>query len=367
MVPAKSKPSAVKRRQATLTDAARIAGVSPMTVSRVVNGSGYVSSTLRRKVERVLERLEYSPNRLARSLKGTRNNIVGVLLPDLANPFSVELARGIEELLSARGYYSFVISSGREGQREMQAVEAFSDHRVEGAILAVRALRPGRPGSKADSADMARFAKKRFPVVAVGADFAGEGVDHVTASYREGGFRATAHLIESGRRRIAYIGASLADPEPLLRFQGYLDAMKQYGLAVDPKLVEGPARFSGWCSDTSGYESMKRLLKLAKPPDAVFTRNDYAAIGALRALQEHEVKAPDDVAVAGFDNVSLSAFTSPPLTTVDQFVFEQGKAAARLLLERMESARPRKHPLEESFPCELVIRQSSSVRARAAA
>jgi DNA-binding LacI/PurR family transcriptional regulator len=358
MVSAKIKKPATKRRQATLTDAARIAGVSPMTVSRVVTGNGYVSSTLRRKVERVLEKLEYSPNRLARSLKGTRNNVVGVLLPDMANPFSVELARGIEESLSARGYYSFVISAGRDGKREQAAVEAFSDHRVEGAILAMRATHP---------ADMAHFARNRFPLVVVGPEFAGEGVDHVTAAYREGGFRATSHLIETGRRRIAYIGSSLSDPGPLLRFQGYLDALKSHGLAADPKLIAGPSPFEGWCSDADGYEAMKQLLALPSPPDAVFTRNDYAAIGALRAMNERDVKAPDDIAVVGFDNVSISAFTSPALTTVDQCVFEQGKAAAKLLLDRMEGARPRKHPLEQTFPCELVIRQSSSVRARAAA
>jgi DNA-binding LacI/PurR family transcriptional regulator len=356
----------VKRRQATLTDAAQMAGVSPMTVSRVVNGNGYVSSTLKRKVERVLEKLDYSPNRLARSLKGTRNNVVGVLLPDMANPFSGELARGIEESLSTRGYYSFVISAGRGGQREKAAIEAFSDHRVEGAILAIRAPRSQR-GSPDKQDDVARFARDRFPIVVVGPEFADEKVDHVTAAYREGGFRATAHLIESGRRKIAYIGAEMKDRDKLFRFQGYLDALSEYGLEARPSMITGPSRSAGWCSDADGYQAMKRLLELSHPPDAVFTRNDYAAIGALRAMQEQGVQTPDDIAIVGFDNVSISAFSSPPLTTVDQHVFEQGKAAARLLMDRMDSARPRKHPFEEKFPCELVIRQSSAVRTRAAA
>jgi len=354
----KSSQPISRRRQATLTDAARLAGVSPMTVSRVVNDNGYVSSTLRRKVERVLEKLHYSPNRLARSLKGTRNNVVGVLLPDLANPFSVELARGIEEALSARGYYSFVISAAREARREASAMEAFSDHRVEGVILAIRAPQAN---------NIPRLARERFPIVVVGPEFAGESVDHVTAAYRDGGFKATAHLIETGRRRIAYIGAALSDPEPLLRFQGYLDALKEFGIRRNPELITGPSRQAGWCSDSDGYEHMKQLLALPSPPDAVFTRNDYAAIGALRAMHEHGVRTPHDIAIVGFDNVSISAFTSPALTTVDQHVFEQGKAAARLLMDRMEGARPRRQPFEEKFPCELVVRQSSAIKAAAAA
>jgi len=329
-----------------------------MTVSRVVNDNGYVSSTLRRKVERVLEKLQYSPNRLARSLKGTRNNVVGVLLPDLANPFSVELARGIEEALSSRGYYSFVISAAREAKREASAIDAFSDHRVEGVILAIRAPQAN---------NIARLGRERFPIVVIGPEFAEENVDHVTAAYRDGGFKATAHLIESGRRRIAYIGAALSDPEPLLRFQGYLDALKEFGIRRTPEIITGPSRQAGWCSDADGYERMKQLLALPSPPDAVFTRNDYAAIGALRAIHEHGVRTPDDIAIVGFDNVSISAFTSPALTTVDQHVFEQGKAAARLLMDRMEGARPRRQPFEEKFPCELVVRQSSAIQAAAAA
>jgi DNA-binding LacI/PurR family transcriptional regulator len=357
MPPANVSKFSSRRRQATLTDAAQLAGVSPMTVSRVVNGNGYVSSTLRRKVERVLEKLQYSPNRLARSLKGTRNNVVGVLLPDLANPFSAELERGIEEALSGRGYYSFVISAGRGGQREKCAMEAFSDHRVEGVILAIRAPLP----------NIARLARERFPIVVVGPEFGDEGVDRVTAAYREGGFRATAHLIETGRRRVAYIGATLNAPSPLLRFQGYLDALSEYGISVDRELIAGPARCAAWCSDADGYEQMKQLLALPCPPDAVFARNDCAALGALRAMHEHGVRTPDDIAIVGFDNVSISAFASPALTTVDQFVFDQGTAAARLLIERIESTRPRRHALEEKFPCELVIRQSSAMQAWAAA
>jgi LacI family transcriptional regulator len=324
-----------------------------MTVSRVVNGNGYVSAELRRTVEKVIEQLHYSPNRLARSLKGTSTNVVGVLLPDLANPFSAELARGIEDALAARGYYAFVISADRTSHRQNAAIEAFSDHRVEGVVLATRC-------STIDSGDISRLARDRFPIVVVGSDFSSNNIDRVTARYREGGFLATAHLAGCGRRRIAYAGSALNEPAPLLRFDGYLDALQQHGLPIDEKLIVAPLRASSWRSQEDGYECMQRLLDLPKPPDAVFARNDFVAFGALHAMNERGVRVPGDIALAGFDNVSLSAYASPPLTTVAQFVYEQGKSAGTMLLDRIE-AKERRQPLEKQFPCELVVRQSSTV------
>jgi DNA-binding LacI/PurR family transcriptional regulator len=329
-----------------------------MTVSRVVNDNGYVSSELRRKVQRVIEKLRYSPNRLARSLKGTPTNVIGVLLPDLENPFSSELARGIEEVLSSHGFHAFVISASRNRTREEAALRAFSDHRVEGAILAA-------PCAHLDPQVIVQVARERFPVVVVGSDFEGDRIDHVTARCREGGFAATAHLIESGRRRIAYIGANLDEKQPLMRFGGYMDALDEYGIGADPSLIIALPPALTWCSHRDGYDYMKRLLELPEPPDAVFTRNDFAALGALCALNEMGVKVPDDVAIVGFDNISASAYTAPPLTTVNQFVFDQGKASARVLLDRISGRRRKSH--EEQFPCELIVRKSTGVEARVAA
>src|SRR5437868_5659559 len=116
------------KRQTTLTDIARIAGVAPMTVSRVVNGNGYVSAELRSRIEQTIERLNYSPNRLARSLKGTPTGVIGILVPDLAHPFNAELARDIEEALAEDGYYAFLVTAGSRGRSEKTAMEALSDH-----------------------------------------------------------------------------------------------------------------------------------------------------------------------------------------------------------------------------------------------
>jgi len=345
-------------RQATLSDVARAAGASPMTVSRVVTGNGYVSSELRRKIERVIARIGYSPNRLARSLKGSSTRTIGVLLPDLGNPFSADLASGIEEILLNQGYYPFVVSAGAGSGREEAAVQGFIDHRVAGAVLATRS-------SGLDRAAISDIARKRFPVVVVGPEFDGEDVDHVIAAYRRGGFEATEHLIVSGRRRVAFIGSMLDNPHPLRRFQGYLDALKEYGLKPDRALAVQPAKPGAWTTHRDGYECMNQLLDLKKRPDAVFARSDYAAAGALRAMRERGVLVPDDIAIVGFDNVSSAAYSTPQLTTVDQFAREQGKRAAGLLAERIEATR-RYQPREELFPCELVVRESSALKAMAA-
>jgi len=345
-------------RQATLSDVARAAGASPMTVSRVVTGNGYVSSELRRKIERVIARLGYSPNRLARSLKGCSSKTIGVLLPDLGNPFSADLASGIEEILLFHGYYPFVVSAGAGTRREEAALQGFIDHRVAGAVLATRSSGLGRDA-------ISDIARKRFPVVVVGPEFGGDGIDHVIASYRRGGFEATRHLIEQGRKRIAFVGGAMDDPRPMRRFQGYLDALKEYGLKADKSLTIAPAKPATWTTHHDVYECMNRLLDLKKRPDAVFARNDYAAAGAMRAMRERGVSVPDDIAIVGFDNVLCAAYAAPPLTTVNQFSVEQGKRAAGLLMERIESAK-RCEPREELFSCELVIRESSALKAMAA-
>src|SRR5665213_3382761 len=309
-------------RQATLSDVAQVAGASPMTVSRVVTGKGYVSAELRRRVEGVIARLGYSPNRLARSLKGEPTKTIGVLLPDLGNPFAADLARGLERVLLAQNYYPFVVSASSGSKFEDAAIQAFIDHRVAGAVLATRC-------ASLDREAVSGIARNRFPVVVVGPEFEDTGVDRVVAGYRDGGFEATRHLIDMGRRRIAFAGSALTDRHPLLRFRGYLDALDRYGLPRDASLMIGPAKPVTWGSHRDGYEWMNRLLDLAEPPDAVFARNDHAAMGALRALMERGVSVPDDIAIVGFDNVTSAAYAAPALTTVSQFALEQGASPAR--------------------------------------
>jgi DNA-binding LacI/PurR family transcriptional regulator len=348
-----AKSANEKKRHPTITDIARLAGVAPMTVSRVVNDSGYVSQQIREKVESVIKELNYHPNALARGLKRQRTHVVGILLPDIANPFSAELAQGIQEVLLTRGYSSFISASERSVQREQAALRALFDHRADGIIVATRE-------TKAGNDFLLRLAERDLPMVVVGRTLNHPHVDRVTADHWKGAYEAVEHLISLGHRRIGFVGVSPINGAGLRRYQGYLDALREHDLPIDEKLIVGPAaEFGpGYSTQDDGYAGMKKLLALKKRPTAVFARNDYTAMGAICAIQDANLRIPEGIAIVGFDNVPLAAYMTPPLTTVDQPTKQQGREAARLLLDRLEGDKTRERR-DICLDCHLVIRQST--------
>jgi DNA-binding LacI/PurR family transcriptional regulator len=348
-----AKPEVEKKRHPTITDIARKAGVAPMTVSRVVNDSGYVSRQIRERVESVIKELNYHPNALARGLKRQRTHVVGILLPDIANPFSAELAQGIQEVLLARGYSSFISASERSVQREQAALRALFDHRADGIIVATRE-------TKAGNDFLLRLADRDLPMVVVGRALNHPRVDRVTADHWKGGYEAVEHLISLGHKRIGFVGVSAINGAGLRRYQGYLDALQEHGLPIDEKLIVGPVgQFGpGYSTQDDGYAGMKKLLALKKRPTAVFARNDYTAMGAICAIRDANLRIPEEIAIGGFDNVPLAAYMTPPLTTVDQPTKQQGREAAQLLLDRLEGDKTRDRR-DICLDCHLVIRQST--------
>jgi DNA-binding LacI/PurR family transcriptional regulator len=343
----------------TIRDIAARAGVATMTVSRVINESGYVSEAARTKVLKVVRELNYHPNGLARSLKRQRTQVVGLLLPDIANPFSAQLVSGIQEMLRARGYSSFITISERSAEREEAGIKALFDHRVDGIIVATRETPSGNEL-------LARLTERKLPMVVVGRNWQHARVDRVTADHKKGAYEATKYLLAAGHRRIAFVGVTQANAKELQRFHGYLGALRDHDLTADEQLIVGPDRVSGpgYSTQEDGYQGMQRLLALAKRPTAVFARNDFTAIGAMCAIHDAGLSVPNDFSVVGFDNVPLAEYSSPPLTTVHQPTEEQGRQAATLLLERIEgdAQRPRR---EIILPCRLVVRQSTSPRVAA--
>ena len=183
----------------------------------------------------------------------------------------------------------------------------------------------------------------------------------MTADHWKGGYEIVEHLLAQGHRRIGFVGATLTNGVGLRRFQGYLDALRENGIPIQKNLIVGPEQADGpsFSTQADGYDGTKKLLALRQPPTAIFARNDYTAIGAMLAATDAGLKIPDDLAVAGFDNVPLSAYCAPPLTTVDQMTTEQGKRAATLLLERLGSASPLERR-DLMLECRLVVRPSTN-------
>jgi LacI family transcriptional regulator len=348
-----NKTARANQRHPTLVDIAALANVAPMTVSRVINGSGYVSLQMREKVQRVIDKLEYHPNALARGLKSQRSRVIGILVPDILNPFAAELAGSIQDAVLARGYTAFLATTEQSTKREHAALSAFFDHRVAGIAVATVETAAGNEA-------LERFTRRGMPIVVVGRNAAPVGVDRVTADHWKGAYDAVEHLISLGHRRIAYIGGSPRTAGRLRRFHGFLEAMRAHGLGVPEELIVGPNHESGpgYSKQADGYEAMKRLLSLPHPPTAVFARNDFTALGAMSAARDSGVSIPGDIAIVGFDNVPQSEFTAPPLTTVSQPTAQQGREAAAMLLERIES-RSDHAPREVCLECELIVRGST--------
>jgi DNA-binding LacI/PurR family transcriptional regulator len=324
-----------------------------MTVSRAVNENGYVSSEARERIMRAIKELDYHPNGIARSLKRRRTHVVGILLPDIGHPFSAELCRYVEQTLLNRGYTAFISTTQRSVEREQAALNAFFDHRLDGIIVATLETRAGNDA-------ILRLVNRGVPVVIVGRSLGHPNVDQINADHWKGGHEMVAHLAALGHSRIAFIGASVLMSSSLARFQGYLDGLREHDCEISPDLVVGSENLEtpAYATQEEGYDGMRRLLALRDRPSAVFARNDAVAMGAMRAAREAGLRIPDDIAIAGFDNVPGSAYTSPPLTTVNQPTAQLGQRAAEFVLDRIEG-KTLAERRDLCLDCEVVVRQST--------
>ena len=343
------------KKPVTLADIAAQAAVTSMTVSRVLNSNGYVHAETRERVLRVAREMNYRRNGLARGLKRQRTETVGMVIGDIANPFAAELSRGVREVLEERGYTLFICISEHNPKEDVEAFDSLADHRADGIIVATRA-------SKTGNDRLEELIDSGIPISLIGRDFRHAHADLVTADHLRGGYDATRHLIQLGHKRIGFIGVSLTQVR-LRRFQGYLEALNEHGLAVEEQLIVGgrgqAEQMTGYSTEEMGYDGMMKLLELRNRPTAVFARNDFTAMGALNAIKRAGLRIPEDIALVGYDDIPLALHTSPTLTTVRQPTREQGRAAAQFLLSRIEGDREQPRS-EKTFQCELVVRESTN-------
>lgn len=309
-------------RRITIRDVARAAGVSPATVSQVLNGSRPVADKTRARIEEVIAELDYRPNVFARGLKTLESRLVGVVLPDLSNPFYPSLVRGVQDELGLGGYHSLIVNTDAEPGQERQLIAELVERHVDGLVLITFTLA---------AADYADLAAKGVPFVVVGRT---EGFDHVHTSDFAAAFEMTTYLLERGYEAIAHLAGPEEGFGPAApRLAGYRAAMKAYGVrAARAPVMRGDFTLSG------GAKAMLQLLESGEHPRAVFCANDLMAIGAISAARASGLRVPEDLAVAGFDDIDAASLVRPSLTTVGHSAAELGARAAGLLVDRMNGS-----------------------------
>jgi LacI family transcriptional regulator, galactose operon repressor len=328
----------------TITQVAALAGVSPTTVSHVLSGKRIVAAETRGTVHEAIRALGYRPNHVARSLRTRRSQMVAVVVPDITNTFYSVLTRGLADTVDGAGYGTYVCNTDGKLDRETKFLEDIMDRGADGIVMAsVDTASVGALGP----ADMG------VPVVCIGGGIDHPRMDLVTTDDELGSYAVTRHLLARKVRRVAMIeGPAESGPD---RIAGFRRAMRESRRRVDPTLmVRGDWTRSG------GYEAMRSLLRrpASRRPDAVFCANDLMAIGAVDAVHEEGLDVPDDVALAGFDDVDAATIVNPALTTAQNPAYDIGVSAGRLLISRLAGEYDGEGRTV-TLPCPLVVRDSA--------
>ncbi len=303
----------------TIEDIARQLNLSAMTVSRALRGHSNVSEITRRKVLQAAQQLNYKPNRWARSLVTQKSHIIGIVIPDISHMFFAEIARGVEETIDSEGYDLLLCHSRRDPERERHELDMLMGSRVDGLIVASE-----QPQD--DPRTFLELQERGVPFVLIDRFFRRLDCPYVGVNDRAVGRLATEHLIQLGHTCIAHI-LGPAVSTGLLRYQGYLKAMKAHGIAVNPDWV-----VQGSFDNDSGREAMLRLLAGKQRPTAIFAANDPSAIGVIEACREAGLRIPADISIVGAGNIEGAIHPSPFLTTADWPRLELGRTAAKMLL-----------------------------------
>lgn len=329
-------------KAANIYDVAKKAGVSVFTVSAVINKSGQVSSALQRRVEAAVRQLHYRPNLLARSLAKQRTHTIGIIVPDIANPFFPLVVRGVEDIAQQAGYSILLCNSDNQREKEENYVELLLSKRVDGILLT---MAPGRltPLLRRMLADV------KVPIVLVMRTSRDLKADVVLTDDHKGAFEAVAHLARIGHRRIALVSGPLEVSNGTARWKGYRDALEAHGLSYDPDLIaEGDYRTE------SGYRA--GLVLLPRRPDAVFVANYLMTVGFMQAADEMEMACPNDFGLVSFDDYPWLRCFRPRLTTIELPKYELGAKSAKRLLERI-SGGERRCTIQKLAP-QLCVRES---------
>jgi LacI family transcriptional regulator len=313
-----------------------------MTVSRVINNSGYASQEVRERVLAAVAELGYMPNTLARSLRIRRSNTIALILTDITNPFFTTMARGVEDAANAAGYTVIFGNTDESEEKERRYLEMIQQKRVDGILLVPA-------GGSLEAIEGIR--QVGTPLVVLDRRIPGEVVDVVRCDSIEGAYRLTRIMLELGHRQIVLLTGPGSVSTAEDRATGFRRAMQEAG-------VPAPQVIHGSFTQDSGYQMARKALTIQPRPTALIAGNNFIAIGLLKAVRDADVEVPEDLAVAGFDDLPTAMVVEPFLTVAAQPAYEMGRQAAELLFSRLsgENSAP---PQEILLPLDLILRRSS--------
>jgi LacI family transcriptional regulator len=334
------------RSVVTIYDIAKKAGVSAMTVSRVINNTGRISEETRSKVKRVMDELNYVPNTMARSLVLQETKMLSLLITDITNPFYTTLARGAEDTAKKLGYKLLFGNSDEDLQKEKDYVDMVLSTRVDGVLFA--------PAGDGSLEHLRLLQRHHIPFVILDREVPGIEADAVFGDSKEGARKLVEHLIGLGHRRIALVNGSLQVSTARQRYTGYLEALKLNDLPVDERLIL-EVGYKTFDNDAA----LDELLSLPDRPTAIFAANNFIAIGLIRSLRERGIGVPDDMSLVCFDDLGLASALDPFLTVAAQPAYSFGAMGVQLLVERIRGEAPNEWR-KIMFPSEIIVRRSAA-------
>ena len=329
----------------TLATIAKKAGFSTITVSRALNNKPDINTQTKEKILTIAKELGYTPNLLAKSLKAGKTRTIGVIVSDISNPFFSLVIKGIEDFLRKKGYSFILGNSDEDYKRETEAIRLMIQKRVDGILIT--------PVEK-ETPDLTYLTKRSIPCVLVARFVRGTNLNYVVSNDMLGSLLATEHLIHLGHRRILYLAGPVYVTTTQERLDGYKNALEKNGIAINPELIQYTN-----AKMEDGYNLIRKAISKNLQFTAVSTFNDYLAAGTIKALQELNMKIPEDIAIIGYDDIEFASLFAVPLSTVRIPCYELGFRAAEILIHNIENSSESSKPQGVVLNPELIIRNST--------
>ncbi|MHB1650946.1 MAG: LacI family DNA-binding transcriptional regulator [Desulfitobacteriaceae bacterium] len=336
----------------TIKDVAKRARVSVSTVSRVLNGTAQVNEETRQKVLQTVETLNYRPNLVAQSLRRKKSRTIGLIVENIANPFFPDIVRGVEERAHQYGYSVFLCNNGKDFRRGLEHLDVLQKRGADGIIYSSM----GKIIQPALALKILQLSEAGIPAVFLWRRISELDTAAVLNDESGGARKATAHLLNLGHRRIAFVGGFADSVVTRERYDGYRSTLEEKGIEPAEELV----LFSDF-EVSGGFEAAMELFRRNPPPTAIFTANDLMAIGVMLAAKQTGRRVPEDLAVVGFDDIRFSELTDPPLTTVRVPKYEMGLKATEKLLELL-GERDTQTPDTMVLESDLIVRRSCGTK-----